>query len=76
MKLIIIKVPQKSINILILPSKSNIFIKYSSPTPVKLFQGVPNLISPIKEGQDIYNNSPIKMGINLGSPLESKFIHA
>ena len=47
---------------------------FSSATPIKLFTGVPNLISPFKENQDIYNNSPIKMDADFGSPFEGKFL--
>ena len=48
---------------------------FSSATPIKLFTGVPNLISPFKEGQDIYNNSPIKMDVDFGSPFGGKFLN-
>ena len=59
-------------------SKSSI-IKFiclinSSATPIKLFNGVANLISPFKENQSLYNNSPMKINIDFGNPLGSKKI--
>ena len=64
---------QKFINIQIHQSKYKKNIIFSSATPIKLFTGVPNLISPFKEGQDIYNNSPMKMDIDFGSPFGGKY---
>ena len=68
--------PQKFTSIQIHPSKfiKIIYFKFSSATPIKLFTGVPNLISPFKVGQDIYNNSPIKMEVDFGSPFGGKFL--
>ena len=59
-------------------SKSSI-IKFiclinSSATPIKLFNCVANLISPFKENQGLYNNSPMKINIDFGNPLGSKKI--
>lgn len=47
---------------------------HSSATPIKLFNGVANLISPFKENQGLYNNSPMKINMDFANPLGSKKI--
>ena len=42
-------------------------------TPIKLFSGAPNLISPFKEIPDIYGpNSPMKFNLGFASPSPLK----
>lgn len=43
-------------------------------TPIKLFSGFPNIISPFKEEQDIYNNSQIKINSGFDSPFNGKLL--
>lgn len=43
-------------------------------TPIKLFNGAPNLISPFKEIPDIYESSPMKFNLGFASPSPLKGI--